>query len=252
MLRIERDGAFAVWTISRPEAKNALNLETLGYLAQAGEEAKRDPKLRAVILTGEGDAFVSGGDLRELRDKNSVQDAEEFLEAGSRVCRALEELEVPVIAALPGPAIGGGAELAVACDLRIADMKAKISFKQVRMGVTTGWGTIPRLVSLVGHAAAARLLFTAHEIGAASAMAMGLVDAVADSNGCVPAALAWAYDIAQGSPRAVAEVKTLLRESRQGLPSRERERFIQTWTDADHAEAMAAYFSRRPPAWCKP
>jgi enoyl-CoA hydratase len=252
MVRIERDGAFAVWTISRPEAKNALNLQTLGYLAQAGEEAKRDPRLRAVILTGDGDAFVSGGDLRELRDRNSVADAEEFAEAGSRVCRALEELDVPVIAAIPGPAYGGGAELAVACDLRIADPKAKISFKQVRMGVTTGWGTIPRLVALCGHGTAARLLYTGHEISAASALAMGLVDAVAEGGGCVAAALAWAYDIAQGSPNAVAEMKGLLREARQATPSRERERFIQTWTAPDHAEAMAAYFSRRPPAWSKP
>jgi enoyl-CoA hydratase len=249
MLRVERDGAFAVWTISRPAAKNALNLETIEYLFNAADDAKRDARLRAVILTGEGDAFVSGGDLRELRDKTTAADAEIFADAGGRLCRALEELDVPVIAALPGPAYGGGAELAVACDLRMADPKAKLSFKQVRMGVTTGWGTIPRLVSLCGYSTASRLLFTAHEIGAASAMAMGLVDAIADSGGCVAAALAWAYDIAQGSPRAVAAMKALLRESRAGGPSRERERFVQTWTDPDHAEAMQAYFSRRPPSW---
>jgi enoyl-CoA hydratase len=250
MLRVERDGAFAVWTISRPEAKNALNGATLEYLYNATEEARRDAQLRAVILTGEGDAFVSGGDLRELRDKNSREEAEAFADAGAKLCRALEELDVPVIAAIPGPAYGGGAELAVACDLRVADPKAKLSFKQVRMGVTTGWGTIPRLVSLCGHSAAARLLYTAHEIGAASALAMGLVDAIAEKGGCVAASLAWAYDIAQGSPRAVAAMKALLRESRQ-TASRERERFVETWTAADHAEAMEAYFSRRPPSWAK-
>ena len=249
MLRVERDGAFAIWTIRRPEAKNALNLATIESLYNAAKDAQQDRDLRAVVLTGEGDAFVSGGDLRELRDKNSVTDAEQFAEAGSKMCRALEELDVPVIAALPGPAYGGGAELAVACDLRIADPKAKISFKQVRMGVTTAWGTIPRLVSLCGHSTAARLLYTAHEINAVSAMAMGLVDAVSEAGGSVAASLAGASDIAQGSPRAVGSMKALLRESRIAAFSRERERFVETWTGADHAEAMDAYFSRRPPVW---
>ena len=168
------------------------------------------------------------------------------------MCRALEDLDVPVIAALPGPAYGGGAELAVACDLRIADPKAKISFKQVRMGVTTAWGTIPRLVSLCGHSTAARLLYTAQEIGAVSALGMGLVDAVSEAGGAVAGALAWASDIAQGSPGAVASMKALLRESRQSIVSHERGRFVATWSGADHAEAMEAYFSRRPPAWRQP
>ncbi len=249
MLRVEREGAFAVWTIARPEAKNALNFQTLHDLWRAAEEAKLDGQLRAVILTGEGDAFVSGGDLRELRDKNTTRDAELFADAGGKVCRAIEELQVPVIAALPGPAYGGGAELAVACDLRVADPKAKISFKQVRMGVTTAWDTIPRLVSLCGHSTAARLLYTAHEVSAPSALAMGLVDAISDAGGSVAGALSWASDIAQGSPRAVAAMKALLRESRAPAWSGERARFVATWTDADHAEAMEAYFARRPPAW---
>jgi enoyl-CoA hydratase len=251
MVKIERDGAFAIWTISRPEAKNALNLETIAYLTNAALEAGRDSRLRAVVLTGAGDAFVSGGDLRELRDKTTHADAEHFADAGSALCRSLEELHVPVIAALPGPAYGGGAELAVACDLRVADPRAKISFKQVRMGVTTGWGTIPRLVSLCGHSGAARLLYTGHEIGATSALAMGLVDAIADNGGCVAAALAWAYDIAQGSMRAVAAMKDLLREARAAVPTNERARFVASWVDADHIEAVNAYFARRPPSWAK-
>ena len=252
MVRVERDGAFAVWTIARPEAKNALNLQTIDDLFRIAEEARQDATLRAVVLTGEGDAFVSGGDLRELRDRSTAADAEGFADAGGRLCRALEELHVPVIAAISGPAYGGGAELAIACDLRVADPKAKISFKQVRMGVTTGWGTIPRLVSLCGQSSAARLLYTAHEISAASAMAMGLVDAISDAGGSVAGALSWASDIAQGSPRAVTAMKALLREARTPAFSSERAHFVATWTAADHSEAMQAYFSRRPPVWTKP
>jgi enoyl-CoA hydratase len=204
-----------------------------------------------VVLTGEGDTFVSGGDLRELRDKNTPRDAEAFADLGQNMCRAIESLHVPVLAALPGAAFGGGAELAVACDLRVAEPHAKISFKQVRMGVTTGWGTIGRLTALVGSSTAARLLFTGHEVAAASAMAMGLVDAVVEKGAAVTQSLAWASDIALGSPVAVAEMKRLLRIARVDLSAHERERFVATWSAPDHAEAVEAYFERRPPRWTR-
>ncbi len=251
MLRVERSGAFSIWTISRPEAKNALNLETLELLTRAAEAAKSDATLRAVVLTGAGDTFVSGGDLRELREKTSAHDAEIFADAGARVCAAIDSLHVPVIAALPGAAYGGGAELAIACDLRVAEPTAKISFKQVRMGVTTAWGTIGKLVSIVGYSSASRLLLTGHEVLAANAIAMGLVDAVCESGTCVAAALAWASDIAQGAPNAVAEMKALLRATRIDVGVHERARFIATWSGQEHADAMTAYFSRRPPPWTK-
>ena len=172
--------------------------------------------------------------------------------SGTRLCARLGELDVPVIAAIPGVAYGGGAELALACDLRIADENAKISFKQVRMGVTTAWGSIPRLISIVGHGAASRLLFTAHEITALEARALGLVDYVADEGASVALALAWAHDIAAGAPRAVAEMKALLRTARaapMALLGEERKRFITTWTGKEHADAIQAYFSRRPSRW---
>ncbi|MEO6573311.1 MAG: enoyl-CoA hydratase-related protein, partial [Polyangiaceae bacterium] len=122
----------------------------------------------------------------------------------------------------------------------------------VRLGVTTAWGTIPRLTSVVGHSSAARLLYTAHEITALEARALRLVDEVTDDGHCVALAVAWARDIAAGSPRAVLEMKALLRSARAGtteLAAEERERFVATWTSADHAEAVEAYFERRPPRW---
>ena len=249
MLRVERTGAFAVWTIDRPQAKNALDGETLDALVAAAIGARVEPDLRAIVLTGAGDAFVSGGDLRELRDRNSAADAEKFAEAGSLLCAALEGLAVPVLAAIPGPAFGGGAELALACDLRIGDPAARISFKQVRMGVTTAWGTIGRLTAVVGRSAAARLLYTAQEIPAEPALAMGLLDAVSEPGGSVALALAWGEDIARGSPAAVAEMKALLRAARPDPGTLERERFVATWTGPDHKEAMDAHFGKRPAVW---
>jgi enoyl-CoA hydratase len=254
VLRVERVDACAVWTIDRPQAKNALDFATFDALRRAAEAAAADASLRAVVLTGAGDTFVSGGDLRELKDALSAEDGERLAELGSDLMLKLEALPVPVIAALPGPAIGGGAELAVACDLRVADARARVSFKQVRMGVTTAWGTIARLTALVGRGTAARLLYTAHDVGAADAKGLGLVDEVAPDGTCREVALAWARDIALASPAAVAGMKTLLAHAARApdtIAVEERRRFVATWAGADHAEAVNAYFARRAPAWSK-
>lgn len=254
MLRIERQDAVVIWTVDRAETKNALDHATMDKLTDAVQDAKGDKSIRAAVLTGAGHMFVSGGDLRELRDRSTPQDAERLTDAGYELCRAIVELPIPVIAALPGPAIGGGAELALACDMRVADVRAKISFKQVRMGVTTAWGTVPRLLSLVGAGAAARLLYAGYELPAAEAKLLGLVDEVTENGLARTTALAWASDIAQGSPRAVSELKRLVHEAIAhggGAEHRalERQLFVDTWSGADHVEAIEAYFERRAPRW---
>ena len=250
MLHVEREGAIVIWTIDRPEAKNALDHATLNALTAAVQDAARDRKARAAVLTGAGHTFVSGGDLRELRAKNTPQDAERFSELGFELCRTMAELPFPIVCALPGAAIGGGAELALACDLRVADVRAKIAFKQVRLGVTTAWGTVPRLVAAVGAGIAARLLYTAHEVGAAEAKLIGLVDEVTENGLARTTALAWASDIAQGSPKAIADMKRLVRETTaRDVRALERQFFVDTWSGPDHREAVEAYFERRAPVW---
>jgi enoyl-CoA hydratase len=252
VLVVERQGAVVIWTIDRPQAKNAVDHATLSDLIAAVAEADRDRSVRAAILTGAGHTFVSGGDLRELRDKNTPQDAEGFSDLGWELTRAMAELPFPVVCALTGPAIGGGAELALACDMRVADVRAKFSFKQVRMGVTTAWGTVPRLVSLVGAGTAARLLYAAHDVFAAEAKLLGLVDEVTENGLARTTALAWASDIAEASPRAVADMKRLVREATRpasDVRALERSLFVETWSGADHAEAVEAYFERRPTKW---
>lgn len=252
MLKVERHSNVILWTIDRPQAKNALDHATLDALSFAIREAASDRDLRAAVITGEGHVFVSGGDLRELRDRHSPQDAERLSDAGYELTNAIAELPFPVIAALPGPAIGGGAELAVACDMRVADVRARIGFKQVRMGVTTAWGTVPRLVALVGPGAAARLLYSAHEVNAAEAKLLRLIDEVTENGLAKTTALAWASDIALGSPKAIAEMKRLLRETvatSRDVRSLEREAFIGTWSGPDHRDAVDAWFERRAPVW---
>jgi enoyl-CoA hydratase len=251
-LRVERQGDIALWTLDRPEAKNALDFATFASLSRAIAAASGSSGLRAVVLTGAGGTFASGGDLRELRSALGPEDAARLADAGRAVCDGLAELTVPVIAALPGPAIGGGAELAMACDLRVADPRASICFKHARMGVTSAWGVLPKLAAVVGHATASRLLLTAQTLSAEDAARAGLFDAISAEGECVPAAVSWALDVVQGAPDAIRELKSLLREAVAAVPAlraSERARFVASWTSDDHREAVEAYFAGRPPVW---
>lgn len=253
MLRIERRGPIAIWTIDRPEARNALDAATMQALAAALAEAGADPSLRVAILTGAGDVFVSGGDLRELRDRSTSADAEILSDAGFALTRAIADLRFPVICAMPGPAVGGGAELAIACDMRVAASGARIAFVQTRMGICTAWGTVPRLCALVGPGVAGRLLYTARSVDTGEARELGLLDDVVASGTALDTALLWAEEIAKGSPPAVAAMKRLVRATTDSIVSAvrplERDAFVATWTGPDHAEAVEAYFERRLPRW---
>lgn len=249
-VEIERQGEVSIWTLARPEAKNALDSSTFVALGRALQAAAADPGLRAVVLTGEGDTFASGGDLRELRTRTSSEHAAQLADMGRHICDAIARLPVPVLAALNGPAIGGGAELAMACDLRIADARASLCFKHARMAVTTAWGVLPKLVATVGHGTASRLLLAGHVVDAHEAYRLRLVDDVTEASGAVLRAMAWGLDVAQGAPRAVAELKALLADhGAADLRTRERERFITMWTSADHREAVEAFFASRAPRW---
>lgn len=251
MLKVERIETFEIWRVDRPSAKNALDSATLEALANAVKWAALNPTLRAIILTGTGDTFVSGGDLKELRERTSVADAEQLSDAGYSVCEGIRRLAIPVIAAVNGAAIGGGAELALACDLRIFDANARISFKQAQMGVTTAWGTLERLVRVAGHAAASRLLFTAEEIGAADALALGIASRLAPANESMAIAMHTAEQILRASPDAIAEMKMLLAAvpEKDATRALERAAFVRTWTGPDHKEAVDAFFERRQPRW---
>lgn len=252
MLQIERNDKVEIWTIARLEARNALNAEVMLALQEAISRAAHDTQLRAIVLTGEGNCFVSGGDLRELRHFTLPEDAAALADNGRRICEGLEQLPMPVIAAIGGPAFGGGAELAIACDMRVADESARICFKQGRLGVTTAWGTFPKLCALVGPSRAAYMLYTGHELTAQSSFSFGLVDTVVESGNAVMTALAWALDIAGAAPLAISEMKALFRDQAFAyaeLRARERERFIRTWSSDDHREAVEAYFERRVPVF---
>lgn len=251
MIDEERHGNVALWAIRRPEAKNALNLDTLRKLADLFRGASKDSALRAIVLTGKGGTFASGGDLRELRGRENAEDAALVWTLGSEVTRAIAEVHVPVVAAVEGVAIGGGAELACACDMLVGDETASFSFKHARLGVTTAWGTTARLRELVGHGHAARLLLTSQTIDARQALSLGLLQAMVPKGEACATALAWTMDIEQGAPSAVTELKALLRSrsARSELIREEMDSFVRTWQGDEHREAVSAYFSTRSPRW---
>ena len=249
--RIERHGATEVWVVDRPAARNAIDEDVVRGLRTAVAAAELDASLRAVVLTGAGDAaFIAGADLKFLRaalpEARSAMDAHMF-----EILSRIEALPIPVIAALNGVAMGGGSEVALACDMRIAEPDASITFKHAAMGVTPGWGGLSRLVALVGRGAAARLLFTATPVRPEDALHMGLVDELVPYGRGKERALEVAAAIAETSPSAVADIKRLLSLAYQEGPfaAREEERrtFLVRAASADHAEALAAYFERRAP-----
>lgn len=247
----ERTNDVEIWTFDRPAARNAIDPELAGELATAVAQAERDGDLRALVLTGAGDqAFIAGADLKFLRAAEPEVRAE-LDQTMVELLARLEALPVPVIAALNGVAVGGGTEVALACDMRIAEPHASFTFKHARMGVTPGWGGLGRLVSLVGRGTASKLLFTAQPMDAEEALRAGLVDEVVGPKKARTRALELAEQIAENSPSAVADLKRLLSLAyRQGpalTSAEERRTFLERAHASDHTEALSAFFERRTP-----
>ena len=249
MITSARRGATLVVTVARPRSRNALTRATIAELTRAFASLPAD--VRAVVLTGAGRTFVSGGDLRELRGVNDRATTLAFCDEGRAMCDAIEDASAPVLCAIEGHALGGGAELACASDIRVMAEDAVLGFRQTRMGVTTAWGTWSRLAAELGPSRAAELVLTARDLSAREALHLGLVQRTAAPGGALDVALLVAEEIAAGAPRAASAVKELLRAARRSpeLRALERERFVETWTSDDHARAVEAWFAGQPPRW---
>lgn len=238
-------------TLNRPERHNALSRATIAELAEVFALFAQDETLSVAVLTGAGDkSFAAGGDLKDLEAVRTEDDAA----AMSRETRAafdrIRTFPVPVVAALNGTAVGGGAELACACDFRIAALRAKIGFVQSKMGLTTGWGGGLDLAAIVGSQAALRLTLTAEILDPSAALAIGLYDAVAEE-GALEAAVTIMTDRFRALPRPVlASFKLLNRALRAGadraaLETLETDMFARSWVGQPHWDAVAAFNARR-------
>ncbi|MCG3174666.1 MAG: Crotonyl-CoA hydratase [Myxococcota bacterium] len=200
----------AVITVNRPKALNALNRKTLEELEAAVHEVGRNSSLRALIITGAGEkSFVAGADIVEMSALQPVE-ARRFSELGYRVGTAIERLEIPVIAAVNGFALGGGCELAMACDFIIASTNASFGQPEVSLGVIPGFGGCVRLPKLVGTAWAKYLVYSGERISAGKAREIGLVLEVVEPAELMPRARAIAASIAKRGPLAVAQAKRVM------------------------------------------
>jgi len=252
-LLVELDGPVAVVTINRPKALNALNQKVLEELLALGNSLRTSPAVRAVVLTGAGEkAFVAGADIAAMA---AMQPAEAlgFAELGHRVMDGLESLPQPVIAAVNGFALGGGLELAMACDILLASESARFGQPEVSIGVMPGFGGSQRLPRRVSFGAAAEVLLSGDSFPAAEALRLGLVNRVLPLADLLPEAKKLAHKIASRAPVAVQKTKQALHASRQGPLSEgnatERQLFSDLFATADQKEGMTAFLQKRPPTY---
>lgn len=206
-LKIEeaREGVYLL-TINKPASLNALDTAVLGELAAVVEDLRTNESVKVLVLTGEGRAFVAGADISEMVSKNPI-DGLEFGRLGASVFRAIEQLPFPVIAAVNGFALGGGCELAMACDIRLASAKAKFGQPETGLGIIPGFSGTHRLPRLVGPAKAKELIYTGEIIKADEALRIGLVNGVTEPEALIDEALAMAEKIALQPRQAVALAK---------------------------------------------
>lgn len=251
ILKMEAADGVAVVTISRPQALNALNTRFFQEMdALLGEIAGRDD-IKVVVLTGEGKAFVAGADIAEMVAM-TPDEGQAFSILGQKIFRKMELLDKPIIAAINGFALGGGQELALACDFRIASAKAKFGQPEVNLGLIPGYAATQRLPRLIGLGNALYLLMTAEMIGPEEALRMGLVQKVVEPDQLLPTVMTIAKTIAAKGPKAVKLVKHVARvgalmdfESGCALESKK----FGSLFGNEGAEGMKAFLEKRPPKW---
>ena len=253
-LSLQKDGSVAILKINRPQALNALNTETILELERAVDELNKDDSVRVVIVSGEGKSFVAGADIAEMRNMDALQ-ARAFAQTGQRVLAKLENMEKPVIAAINGYALGGGCELALACDIRIASEKAKLGQPEVGLGVIPGFAGTQRFARLCGISVAKEMIFTGDLIDARAALEIGLVNRVVADEALMSEALAVAKKIASKGPLAVKLAKTVINRGLdtnfQTGASYEAEAFGVCFSTSEPKEGMTAFLEKRPPKWQK-
>lgn len=245
----ERDGDIAVVTIRRPEKLNALDPTTVGALLETFRDLSTKNAPRAVVFTGEGKAFIAGADIAAMASMTPVE-ARRFATMGHALGSAIENAPFPVIAAVNGFALGGGCELALACDFIYASEKAKLGQPEVKLGVIPGFGGTQRLARRVGIAQARELAYTGDMIGADVALRIGLVNAVFAPDDLMPKAIECAKKIAANGPLAVEAAKrVLLRGEEADLAAAnelEAQAFAALFGSGDQREGMKAFVEKRP------
>lgn len=249
----EKNEGVATITLNRPEALNAFSKEVVEEILRALEDVKTDEAVRVVVLTGAGEkAFSAGADIKAMVGMTALK-ARELSLIGERLCVGLENLEKPVIAAINGYALGGGLEVAMSCDLRIASENAKMGQTEINIGLIPGWGGTQRLTRLVGMTKAKELVFTGRIIDAKTAEQIGIVNMVVPADKFRETVSQFAKDLASKAPVALKVAKALINKGSDiGLESAlalEREGFGVVGSSEDLKEGVSAFTEKRKPVF---
>jgi enoyl-CoA hydratase len=249
---LERDGAVTVVTINRPDKRNALNAAVRREIVEVLDRLRDDDEVRVVVFTGAGDkAFVAGADIGEFADRTPLEQRTAM--TGRRVFDEIAAFPKPTIAMINGFALGGGCELALACDLRVAADSARLGQPEINLGIIPGGGGTQRLPRVVGTGQAMRLILSGEIIGAAEALRIGLVDLVHPQAELREQTLRLAATIASKSPVALRMAKSAVRAAADmplaaGL-AYETELFVTCFASEDKREGVAAFLEKRPPSF---
>jgi enoyl-CoA hydratase len=250
---LERSGRTAVVTVNRPDALNAIDLEHAEELRERLEELADDETVRAVVVTGAGEkAFIAGADIKYMHSLD-VLGARRWGELGHRIGTLLETMPKPTVAAVNGYALGGGCEIALACDLRLGSTNARLGQPEVGLGIFPGWGGTQRLARATSVGFAKELIFTGRMVDAGEALERGLVNAVHEPSELLPRALELCETFAAKAPLALAYAKEAANLSLQGdhrsSLATETRLFAMLFATDDQKEGMAAFAEKREPAF---
>ena len=252
-LSLTRDAAVATITVNRPRVLNALDAPTLHELARAVDGLRADASVRAVVVTGAGEkAFSAGADIAAMAAMSAAE-GHAYSRLGHEVMACLEALAVPVVGAVNGVALGGGFELALACDLLVASARARFGLPEITLGLIPGFGGTQRLVARVGQARARELIYSGRVFGAEEAERFGLVTRVVAPEEVAGAAAALAAELAGRAPVALQAAKratAVARDADLDTGCRyEVEAFGVTFASEDRVEGLRAFLDKRAPVW---
>ncbi len=253
ILQTKLEDGILIITISRPKAMNALNTQFFNEMDELITSVKTNKEIKVVVITGEGKAFVAGADIAEMVNKNQ-EEGEAFSRLGQNTFRSFEKLDIPVIAAVNGFALGGGMELTMACDFRIASTKAKFGQPEVNLGLIPGYAGTQRLSRLIGMGNALYLLMTAGMIGADEALRIGLIQKVTEPEVLMEEVMKIAKTIASKGPQAIKKIKDVARRgyemSMDEGADLEARNFGSLFGDnSEGREGMKAFLEKRKPEW---
>ena len=249
----EKNEGIATITLNRPEALNAFSKEVIDEVLQALQDVTSDENMHVVILTGAGEkAFSAGADIKTMKGMNALK-ARELSQMGEKLCYALENLEKPVIAALNGYALGGGLEVAMACDIRIASENARMGQTEINIGLIPGWGGTQRLTRLVGRTKAKELVLTGKMIDAKTAEQLGLLNMVVPADKFRETVRQFAAELASKAPVALKVAKALINKggdaSLDAALALEREGIGVVGSTEDLQEGVSAFMEKRKPSF---